>query len=296
MFRILDGREHFYQWDSNCKLIVDDSSINEVHFCNRTEECSLVCEVFEENGVRLVNVPNILLQDNWKIRVYAFYINGEEKYTKVEEHFEVLSRTKPADYVYTETEVKDWETFKDLTTKDYVFNLAAIDNAEAPKTGEKIVSFSAITSTKKLDYFWRVTVAEIDTETEEIYQIFNMPLQINPNTTGLLDGSTVVNAKDYTAKIKSPAIGLGEYGFEWINEQIASYVTSASYDTYSFSIDKGKYRAAQIATKWTLVFANDTIRDAFKKEFSPVVSSISDIILQHTNTEKVDCVRELIGG
>ena len=78
MFRIQDGRSQFYQWDLDRRLIVEDSSITQVHFCNRTDDCSLVCEVFEEDGVRLVNVPNILLQNNWRINVYAY----DKDYTK----------------------------------------------------------------------------------------------------------------------------------------------------------------------------------------------------------------------
>lgn len=108
MFRIFDGREEFFQWDSNQRLIVDDVTINEVHFCNKTDDCSLVCEVFEEDGLRLVNVPNILLQVDWAIRVYA-YCTNHTKYAKV---FKVLPRSKPADYAYTETEVKTWDTLE----------------------------------------------------------------------------------------------------------------------------------------------------------------------------------------
>ena len=105
MFKIYDGREHFYQWDLDRKLIVEDPSINEVHFCNRTDNCSLVCETYVEDGITLVNVPNIILQTDWKIHVYAY----DGKHTKHDECYEVKSRTKPADYVYTETEVKEWE-------------------------------------------------------------------------------------------------------------------------------------------------------------------------------------------
>lgn len=104
MFKIYDGREHFFQWDLDCQLIVEDASVTEVHFCNRTDECSLVCKVYEKNGQRLVNVPNILLQTDWKIRVYAYCSD----YTKVEEVFKVRPRSKPADYVYTETEIATW--------------------------------------------------------------------------------------------------------------------------------------------------------------------------------------------
>lgn len=108
MFQIENGREHFWQWDLNQRLIVDDASINEAHFSNRTDDNSLICEVFEEDGKRLVNVPNILLQDIWDIRVYAYCVD----YTKIEEKFKVYKRGKPADYVYTETEIKDYDGLK----------------------------------------------------------------------------------------------------------------------------------------------------------------------------------------
>lgn len=105
MFEILNGREHFFQWDLEQKIIVNDATINEVHFSNKTDECSLVCVVEEYEGKRVANVPNILLQTDWAIHVYAYCAN----YTKVEEVFKVIPRSKPADYAYTETEVKTWD-------------------------------------------------------------------------------------------------------------------------------------------------------------------------------------------
>lgn len=101
MFKILDGRAEFYQWDIDRKLVVEDASITEVHFCNRTDNCSLVCEVYEEDGLRVVNVPNILLQTDWRINVYGYDVN----YTKHSACFSVVARTQPADYIYKETEV-----------------------------------------------------------------------------------------------------------------------------------------------------------------------------------------------
>lgn len=102
---ILDGRDSFYQWDLDRKLIVTDESIDEVHFCNRTDDCSLVCEVYQDGELRLVNVPNILLQTDWDIKVYAY----DGNYTKHGAKYRVYSRTKPADYVYTETEIKNYD-------------------------------------------------------------------------------------------------------------------------------------------------------------------------------------------
>lgn len=104
MFRIYDGREHFYQWDINQKLIVEDGTIDEVHFCNRLGSCSFVREVYLQDGVYLVNVPNTILQDNMPIKAYAYDLN----HTEICETFEVARRTRPEDYIYTDEEQKVW--------------------------------------------------------------------------------------------------------------------------------------------------------------------------------------------
>lgn len=106
MLEIYDGRKEFFQWDLNQKLIISDHTITEVHFCNKTDDCSLVVEVYEADGLRLADVPNILLQDNWDIRAYA-YCNG--CYTKQAARFKVIARSKPSDYVYTDEELREWE-------------------------------------------------------------------------------------------------------------------------------------------------------------------------------------------
>lgn len=126
MFNIYDGRSNFYQWDINQKLIVEDSTVIEVHFCNKTDDCALVCETYKENGLTLVNVPNILLQDNWDIRAYA-YCND---YTKQEKRFKVIARSKPADYIYTETEVKNYE--------QYVAKVAELDERVEALEGAEV--------------------------------------------------------------------------------------------------------------------------------------------------------------
>ena len=113
MFKIYDGRSHFYQWDIDRKLIVEDASISEVHFCNQTDNNGLVCKTYIEDGLNLVNVPNILLQNDWRINVYAY----DSNYTKFSEQFDVIRRCKPEDYVYTETEVLNYNTLSDRVTK-----------------------------------------------------------------------------------------------------------------------------------------------------------------------------------
>lgn len=107
MFEILDGRKSFFQWDLNQKLIVYDDSITEVHFCNKSDDCALVCKVYShEDGVQAVDVPNILLQASRDIRVYGVAADHTEHYAR----FTVIGRSKPADYVYTETECKTFDS------------------------------------------------------------------------------------------------------------------------------------------------------------------------------------------
>ena len=113
MFKIYDGRETFYQWDINQKLIVDDDSITEVHFSNRTNSYSLVCDIYNEGDLRVVSVPNVLLQTNWPIKVYAYL----KDHTEVSETFKVIEKDKPEDYVYTPDEVKTWEELNNRVTE-----------------------------------------------------------------------------------------------------------------------------------------------------------------------------------
>lgn len=101
VFKIADGREHFYQWDINRQVLVSDPTLDEVHFSNKAEELALVVAV--KDGI--AEVPNILLQQGFTLRVYA--VEGD--ITLYEEYFEVIARPKPSNYVYTETEVKSYE-------------------------------------------------------------------------------------------------------------------------------------------------------------------------------------------
>lgn len=113
MFKLQDGREHLYQWDINRRVIVEDPTIDEVHFCNKTDDCSLVVKTYTDDtydGKVYADIPNILLQNDFPIRVYAYCNDG---YTKIEECFKVKSRTKPSDYVYEETTVIRIDTLID---------------------------------------------------------------------------------------------------------------------------------------------------------------------------------------
>ena len=115
MFTLTDGRDYLYQWDINRSVRVSDPSVTEVHFCNRTGDCSLVTKVYANptDSELYADIPNILLQSPFDIRVFAYC----DCYTKVEETFKVKARTKPDDYVYTETEILQYSNIVERMDK-----------------------------------------------------------------------------------------------------------------------------------------------------------------------------------
>lgn len=105
MLIIEGGRPQLYQWDVNQRLEVMNSDVLEVHFSNSALSYALVCDVYEENGRRYANIPNIILQYALDIQAHgccAVRVRDEQT-------CHVIGRAKPADYVYTETEVKSYE-------------------------------------------------------------------------------------------------------------------------------------------------------------------------------------------
>lgn len=145
MFRIADGREHFYQWDLDRQIIVEDSSITEVHFCNRTDDCSLVVEVIDG----LANVPNVILQKSFDIRVFGY----DGKATRYDEAFKVKARTKPTDYVYTEVEIKRYEDLSKRIDEieEKGFSEEVVDNAVKDYFEKNPISFDGYATEAYVD-------------------------------------------------------------------------------------------------------------------------------------------------
>lgn len=103
MFAIANERKSLWQWDLNQQLTVD-GDCTEVHYLDRGAPSTLTVEVKDGKA----DIPNILLQKAGRLVVYAYIIDEQDNHTKVCETFGITSRPKPAEYVYTETEVKTW--------------------------------------------------------------------------------------------------------------------------------------------------------------------------------------------
>lgn len=96
MLTLNDGRSELWQWDTGRKLNVD-ADCSQVHFSNKVFGRSIDVDVVD--GV--ATIPDILLQSDKDLSVWAFVGTSENGYTKISKTFKVNRRNKPADYVFT---------------------------------------------------------------------------------------------------------------------------------------------------------------------------------------------------
>ena len=125
MLDLNDGRDELWQWDTGRTLDVD-ADCTQVHFSNNVFGRSIDVDV--SYGVAII--PDILLQTDKDLIVWAFVGTAENGYTKISKTFKVNRRNKPADYVFTPP---DQTTLEQIQEKiDYLESIQdpdAIKNA-----------------------------------------------------------------------------------------------------------------------------------------------------------------------
>ena len=125
MLELNDGRSELWQWDTGRTLIVD-FDCSQVHFSNKVFGRSI--DVNVADGVAII--PDVLLQTDNDLNVWAFSGTAENGYTKISKTFKVNRRNKPADYVFTPS---DQTTLEQIQEKiDYLESIQdpdAIKNA-----------------------------------------------------------------------------------------------------------------------------------------------------------------------
>ena len=101
IFKIYDGRTNFWQWDTRQKLIVLDDRVTEVRFSNRNMEHSKRRPVYtDNNGVRICNVPDMLLQLPKNLIAYACVKNDDGSCSTVKAvKFAVYQQPIPTNYI-----------------------------------------------------------------------------------------------------------------------------------------------------------------------------------------------------
>lgn len=108
MLTLQDGRTELWQWDTGRALTVD-AECSQVHFSNKVFGRSIDVDVIEG----LAAIPDILLQTDNELNVWAFVGTAENGYTKISKTFKVNRRNKPADYVFTPPDQTSIEEIKE---------------------------------------------------------------------------------------------------------------------------------------------------------------------------------------
>lgn len=134
MMLSLEGRNYFYQWDTNQKITSGGFAVgDEIHFYNRKQSMALVTMAYEFEGKVVADVPNCLLESSYPITVYRYVYNKDSGYTLDRQNFEVQQRAKPDHYVYEET---DLYTFGKLLNEAKNHSDLAVESAKEAKISE----------------------------------------------------------------------------------------------------------------------------------------------------------------
>ena len=116
MIRIEGNKLTLYQWDLNMRVILTNVPAGtEVHYSNtndNTDENCITVVSYSENGCVYADIPNKFLQTSGIVLVYLYIKDNDKAWTEFKTEIIVLPRKKPADYVYTETEIKTFESLE----------------------------------------------------------------------------------------------------------------------------------------------------------------------------------------
>lgn len=100
-----------YQWDSARQVVLteEDAEATQVHFAQYCSAATaLVVEVRDEDGAKVADIPNAYLTEHKDICIWTWLDDQTISGTRVK----VKPRARPVDYVYTPTEVLNYEHLK----------------------------------------------------------------------------------------------------------------------------------------------------------------------------------------
>ena len=134
-----------YQWEIGRKIRIVPSIGYDavvVQFAHPGDSESLTVIPREENGEIVADIPNILLQGEQKIIAFLTDVSAGIETTS-HSIFPVISRPKPSDYVYTETEILNYQS---LATRMDRFEEVGVSEEQIANAIEKYLDEHPIDS------------------------------------------------------------------------------------------------------------------------------------------------------
>ena len=106
--------KNFYQWDHNQRIVLEGVSAGtEVHYSCPGVDGGPVLVAYDEDGIIYADFPNVYLTQTQTVRVWLHIDDGNRGTTVYSASINVKPKVKPDDYVYTQTEVRRWETLEE---------------------------------------------------------------------------------------------------------------------------------------------------------------------------------------
>lgn len=135
---MINVQDKIYQWSVDVPVYVDSDET--VQFAQVGAEETLIVEPQAYGEIFVCTIPNVLLQEARDIFIYC-----EDECERVS----VIYRAKPDDYVYTETEIKDYDTLAaqleelqeqvdDMDVSKYELPIASQTSLGGIKVGENL--------------------------------------------------------------------------------------------------------------------------------------------------------------
>ena len=174
IFKIYDGRNYFWQWDIDQKLIVLDDTINEVHFSNKYMTHAIPKDVVaDKDGLRVCHIPDSLftIAKTFTASAYATDDSGVQRMRSVK--YAVRPRPIPADYIVSEDfKLEDFDerldTFEDIVENGCL--IQKFNTIEEARQWAKDTRKLGAVITVKVDSKWLAYVVDDDFS---IYPIYN---------------------------------------------------------------------------------------------------------------------------
>ncbi len=155
---IENDRQYFWQWDVGQRLVVTDSDCREVHFYNGGEG-ALKQDVYTEDGIAYVDVPDILLGNARGLDAFLFIATSNEAHTMMHQHIDIRPRPRPLEYACTPTEILSWRTM-DAKMDELLEELSQSDYTAVQNSLKEISN--ELTTNSQQHEAMEMEIAEID--------------------------------------------------------------------------------------------------------------------------------------
>ena len=238
MFELTDGREVLYQWDTGRTINVD-GSCTQLHFSNVGYGVSVDVDV--DTASNVAKIPDALLTVHGLLYVYGFIGSSGNGYTKISQIFDVKPRPKPADYVYTEDELK---TYEELEAKieeidGRILNIQTELSGQIEDAQNELSGQIANTQTELVDIRVAADGTTYETAGEAVRaQVSGLNDALIEKTDELKgDLAGKVQKKDYAPETKTESmtqpVGKDENGKLWttVPDKISAFENDAGYLT-----------------------------------------------------------------